>query len=700
MMTRRNDSRQLAFCASTFLALALLACSALAEPAALPNEARISVMKTATPNPVAAGANLTYTITASNEGPADAVDMMMMDTLPTGTTFVSFTAPPAWSCTTPAVGATGTVTCTDALFSPGSDAFTLVVQVDPTLPAGSVLSNTVDVSSSTLDQRQSDDTFTIATNVQSVSDRAITKSAPPTASSGDPLTFTIGWSAAGPSTVANVTITDTLPAGTTFSSINAPGWSCTTGATITCTRTAVAAGANGTITIVADTDPTATTGTTLTNTASIAGDSTDNNGANDNASSTTTLTSSSDLALTKSGTSALAGGTTSWTLHYTASGPSTAANVTVTDTLPAGATATSVTAPGWSCTTGSTVTCTIAALAAGSSGDIVINATVDAAATGTLANSATISSSGTTDPTPANNTATSSTPVTTSADLGVTITDSPDPVFPTSPLTYTVTVTKSGPSVATNATLTVTLSPDATFQSISSSAGWSCTPPAAPGDPIVCTNPALTTPSTTFTIVTTTTNFTLPTITTTAHVSTTATDPNPANDTAVATTTAQQFGRLDAVKSMSGDPSPGGAITYSIVVSNSGPLTQADNAGDELTDVLPPELVLDSASATSGTTLADTASNTVHWNGALAPAATVTITIHAHIRNDGALVGTTVTNQATVHFDRDGNGTNESTGSSNASVFVVTPPAVPTLSEWMLLALGIALAAAGLTLRR
>jgi uncharacterized repeat protein (TIGR01451 family) len=52
-------------------------------------------------DPVAAGANQTYTITVSNTGSSAASNVTLTDTVPTGTTFVSFTAPVGWVSTTP-----------------------------------------------------------------------------------------------------------------------------------------------------------------------------------------------------------------------------------------------------------------------------------------------------------------------------------------------------------------------------------------------------------------------------------------------------------------------------------------------------------------------------------------------------------------------------------------------------------------------
>ena len=82
----------------------------------------ISVHKLASSGAVA-GTNVTYSITvADNQAgcgtgcPADALNAVLTDALPTNTTFVSLTQNngPTFNCTTPAVGAGGTVSCTVA----------------------------------------------------------------------------------------------------------------------------------------------------------------------------------------------------------------------------------------------------------------------------------------------------------------------------------------------------------------------------------------------------------------------------------------------------------------------------------------------------------------------------------------------------------------------------------------------------------
>jgi uncharacterized repeat protein (TIGR01451 family) len=124
---------------------------------------------------------------------------------------------------------------------------------------------------------------------------------------------------------------------------------------------------------------------------------------------------------------------------------------------------------------------------------------------------------------------------------------------------------------------------------------------------------------------------------------------------------------------------PGGPVTYTITLSNTGNSAQPDNPGHELVDVLPSELTSISAGATSGT--ASVEGSTVSWDGSISSGGSVTITIDATIAA-ATPVGTRVSNQAAVHYDADANGTNESTavtddpaaaGADDPTAFEVAP---------------------------
>jgi uncharacterized repeat protein (TIGR01451 family) len=91
--------------------------------------------------------------------------------------------------------------------------------------------------------------------------------------SGQPVTYTITATNAGPDPAEQVVVTDPLPALTTFEAVSAPGWSCTappvgSNGTVSCSRAEVAAGA--TILVSARVACAVANGTMVTNTASAA----------------------------------------------------------------------------------------------------------------------------------------------------------------------------------------------------------------------------------------------------------------------------------------------------------------------------------------------------------------------------------------------------------------------------------------------
>jgi uncharacterized repeat protein (TIGR01451 family)/fimbrial isopeptide formation D2 family protein len=692
--------------------------------------ANLSVTKVDSPDPVTAGTSLTYTITASNAGPSNAASVSLSDTLPAGTTFVSLAAPAGWSCTTPAVGAGGSVTCTMASFAAGNAVFTLTVAVGSGVASGTVLSNTATISSATSDPNPGDESATATTTVGVGSaNLSLTNSdSPDPVAPGANLTYTITASNAGPSDAASVSLTDTLPAGTTFVSLASPaGWSCTTpaagaGGTVTCTIASLASG-NAAFTLTVAVGPSVPIGTVLSDTATISSSTADPNPGNESATATTTINLvAADLSVTKTDSPdpVTAGGTLTYTITATNAGPNAATSVSLSDTLPAGTTFVSLSSPaGWSCTTpavgaGGTVTCTNASLSAGSAIFTLAVAVAPSVTAGTaLSNSATVSSL-TTDPNPGNESATATTAVVTSANLSVTKVDTPDPVTAGTNLTYTITASNAGPSNAATLSLSDTLPSGTTFVSLSLPAGWSCTTPAVGASgTVTCTAATFAPGNAAFTLVvavaSSVSNGT--TLSNTATLSSATPDPNPGNESATATTTvsaAAAGATLSATKTATGQFVPGGAVIYTITLTNSGAGTQADNPGNELTDVLPPALTLTGASATSGTTVSSVATNTVTWNGSLAPGASVTITINATI-NPAVVYGTTIANQAAISYDSNGDGTNDATalsddpaaaGTSNPTAFFVVAN-VPVAGPFALMMLALALAALALfTMRR
>ena len=146
--------------------------------------------------------------------------------------------------------------------------------------------------------------------------------------------------------------------------------------------------------------------------------------------------------------------------------------VTVSDTLPGGLTPTAAAGTGWSClVAGQTVTCTRSdALGALSNYPaITITVSVAQAAAASLLNTATVS--GGNELNTANDTASDITAIVSSSDLGITKTASPNPIKQGNVLTYTLTVTNTGPTNATNVTVTDTLPSTVSYISATPSQG-------------------------------------------------------------------------------------------------------------------------------------------------------------------------------------------------------------------------------------
>ena len=126
--------------------------------------ADLTISNTA-PRVVLAGSAISYAITVTNNGPDTALNTVITDELPTGATFNSV-AISSGTCTAPAPGSTGTVTCTvpsSGLNSGDTIVETLVVNLTPTVTG--VITDTATVSSSLFDPTTADNSSTATTSV-------------------------------------------------------------------------------------------------------------------------------------------------------------------------------------------------------------------------------------------------------------------------------------------------------------------------------------------------------------------------------------------------------------------------------------------------------------------------------------------------------------------------------------------------------
>lgn len=134
----------------------------------------LSITKTDAPDPVTPGGTITYTVTATNNGPAPATGVTVTDTLPASVTLVS------------ASGCTGTTTlsCAAGDLAAGASA---TVQIVVTAPSAGPVSNTAAVTATSTDPVSSNNTATATTAVGGATTCTVTGT-----SSGEILQGTVG----------------------------------------------------------------------------------------------------------------------------------------------------------------------------------------------------------------------------------------------------------------------------------------------------------------------------------------------------------------------------------------------------------------------------------------------------------------------------------------------------------------------------
>ncbi len=217
--------------------------------------ADLQISKVADNNTPGIGNNVTFTITAKNNGPYKATGVTINDVLPAGYTFIS---------ATPSAGSWSAPNWTVGSLTNGTSA---TLAITATVKAIGPYANTASISGNNPDNTTGNNSATATPVVQA--NLSVTKSVNNTTPNvGDNVTFTITASNAGPSAATGVKVTDALPSGYTFVSATpstgtwlAPEWSIGN----------LANGASATLTMVATVNA---TGSYL-NTATISGDQND-----------------------------------------------------------------------------------------------------------------------------------------------------------------------------------------------------------------------------------------------------------------------------------------------------------------------------------------------------------------------------------------------------------------------------------------
>jgi uncharacterized repeat protein (TIGR01451 family) len=400
------------------------------------------------PNPVSAAQPVTWTINAANAGPDAASSSVINISLLSGTISSASSSNLAFTCTnTPT-----TAQCTAASFASGATTIITVISQAPN-QAG-VMGMNANITSSTADLNAGNNSSSGTVTVTAVADVSVTKTLSPPLVAGQNAVYTVMVTNSGPSDAANVQVTDPTPPGLTFVSNSG---ACST--PYPCNLGTLTSGSSVTITTTYSV-PASATGS-VSNTATVSTTTSDPNAANNSSTATSAITTSADLQITKSfATPLVAGQNVTYTIAVKNFGPSDATSVTVTDPTPVGLTFVSNSG---ACTTA--FPCSLGTLAASSIVTITSTYSVPSNASGTITNTATVSSA-TPDPTAGNNSSTASAVVGQSADVSVTKTG-PATATANSNVTYTITVVNGGPSDASSVSLGDPTPSGATFISAS-----------------------------------------------------------------------------------------------------------------------------------------------------------------------------------------------------------------------------------------
>lgn len=425
-----------------------------------PDLAMAKTVSNATPN---VGSNVTFTLTVTNNGPSSAANVQVSDPLPAGYAFVS---------ATPSVGAynpgTGLWSGIGTLANGGVATMTITATVNASGP----YVNTATVTTTSPDPIPGNNTASVGTLPVAVASLAVTKTDNSlTYTPGGTGTYVVVVTNGGPSAAAAVTVSDTLPTGVTLNGTV----TCVTAGTASCgsvsgtapqgsfgaTGASIAAGAGNSLTFTVPvayasnltTDP-------LTNTATATDPASPSASGSDSSSRSPRV--ALVVAKTDGSSSYTPGGTATYVVTVTNTGPSDAASVTVTDALPAGLTLTA----NVSCVANGTATCgtvtgangatafgtTGATLGAGSGDSLVFTVPV-AFAAGMTANPLVNTATATDLATNATASGSDSDTLAPQVTLAVVKTDGSNTYTPGGTGTYTVTIANNGVSNANNVTV-------------------------------------------------------------------------------------------------------------------------------------------------------------------------------------------------------------------------------------------------------
>ncbi|HEV2722470.1 MAG TPA: C25 family cysteine peptidase [Thermoanaerobaculia bacterium] len=251
--------------------------------------ADVAITISSTPNPLDPGEFYSYTAVAKNNGNSAAANVTVTIPVPAGANFRSITPPAGWTCSTPAVGASGNITCTIASLAAGASAtFTPQVEADTTTASGTTLTSNATITTTTSETITTNNSASASNLVttRTNADVAIVKTdSPDPVGNGQLITYRLAVTNNGPAIATNVTISDPLPAAVLFVSVNPSIGSCSGTTTINCALGTLPVGNTQYVDLIVQANGTGTD----TNTATASRTETDPIPSNDSSTATTTV---------------------------------------------------------------------------------------------------------------------------------------------------------------------------------------------------------------------------------------------------------------------------------------------------------------------------------------------------------------------------------------------------------------------------
>ena len=424
--------------------------------------ADLSINKTDGTTTYTPGKSVTYTITAANAGPDDAMGATVTDNFPAQVSSVN------WTCvgtSGASCSASGSGNINDTVNLPAGGFVTYTVTANIHSDVSGSMTNTAIVSapSGVVDSNSSNNSNADTDTPAPEANLSITKTdSVTTYVPGESVTYTITASNAGPSDISGATVADTFPA-----QVSGTSWTCAAVGGATCSASGSGnisdsldfpVGSSVTYSVTANIASSATGNMTNTAIVSVPAGASDPNTGNNSANDTDTPAPKADLSITKddSVTDYTPGGSVAYSIVVSNAGPSDVSGATVSDTFPV-----QVASASWTCSATGSASCTSSGtgnlndtinIPVGDTVTYSVTANISSTATGDMTNTATVSvPAGVTETNSGNNSAQDTdtqAPATPSIDLSITKTDGSATYSPGDTLTYTIVVTNSHASAA------------------------------------------------------------------------------------------------------------------------------------------------------------------------------------------------------------------------------------------------------------